>query len=550
MQPNPEPIHVARRPLDLEDYIDIVRRHRGWIFGPVFLALVAAVVVAYAWPDTYVSTAVIRVVPPQIPERLVPSNVNAEIDQRINSMSQAILSRNTLSGMIQTYNLYPSERQRMPMEDVVENMRKSIRVGRALGDFRTRSGSVSAFSVSFSYPDRMIAQRVTSELVTRFIDENVRTRSSQSVLTTQFLRDQFEQAKRELDAVEQRLSEFRAKNFGRLPEQVETNLQQMAVLETRLSTIQSALSRSANEKLLLEAQVQTLNSQLSRLQSPPPEAAALPVRNERIEQLERDIERLRMTLSALRERYRESHPDVQRLESQLNVLEAARDKLAAEEKAKPPAERASRQPDPSAGREAAAIQATIAKTKSLIQVQELESANLMRERERVEKSIAEIRDRLQISPVNDSEYSRLIQDRNLARMRYDELDRKRNQSELASDLENQRAGETLELLDPASLPQSPSAPNRARIILVGLMAGLVLGVGLAFTLEVKDTSLKNLKDVRAYTKLSVLASVPLLENDLLVRRRRRVAWLLWSGVGFLGAVIMAASVILYHMKRS
>src|SRR5512140_3295681 len=120
---------VRRRPMDVEDYIDVIRRHKAWILGPVFGCLVLAIVVAFLWPDTYVSSAVIRVVPPQVPETYVPTNINVEMTQRINTMAQTILSRGNLTNIINTFNLYPRERQRgRPMEDIVEDMKRDIRI--------------------------------------------------------------------------------------------------------------------------------------------------------------------------------------------------------------------------------------------------------------------------------------------------------------------------------------------------------------------------------------------------------------------------------------
>src|SRR3954464_13368287 len=118
-----------RRSLDLEDYFDMVRRHTAWIFGPAFAGLVIAVVVAFLWPNTYVSSATIRIVPPQVPQNLVPTNVNQGMADRINSMYQQISSRQSLVNMIESYKLFPRDRQRKPMEDVVEQMRRNIHLG-------------------------------------------------------------------------------------------------------------------------------------------------------------------------------------------------------------------------------------------------------------------------------------------------------------------------------------------------------------------------------------------------------------------------------------
>src|SRR5688572_10041189 len=158
---------VSRRPLDIEDYLDILRRHKGWIFAPMFAALVIAVVVAFLWPDTYVSVATIRVVPPQVPQSLVPTNINVQMSQRVNSMYQTISSRVALINMINMYNLYANERQRSPMEDIVETMRKDIRIGNVMSIAKS-SGSnteISAFQLSFQYFDRIVAQRVCADLV-------------------------------------------------------------------------------------------------------------------------------------------------------------------------------------------------------------------------------------------------------------------------------------------------------------------------------------------------------------------------------------------------
>jgi sorbitol-specific phosphotransferase system component IIBC len=134
-------------------------------------------------------------------------------------------------------------------------------------------------------------------------------------------------------------------------------------------------------------------------------------------------------------------------------------------------------------------------------------------------------------------------------MKYDDLNKKRSQSQIAEDLERRQQGETLEVLDPASVPQTPTQPKRPMILGAGTALGLVIGLFLAGAREAKDTSLKNLKDVRAYTQLTILGSVPLLENDLVVRRRKRLTWLAWSTACLVGIVIMTGSAFFYYATK-
>src|SRR5215471_18858167 len=183
-------VTVTRRPPDVEDYIDMLRRYRSWLIGPMFAGLVIAVVVAFLWPDTYVSQAVMRITPQQISDRLVPAVVNMQMQQRLEQMRQEILSRGSLSELIQrpSLNLYPKERQRYPLEDIVQDMRnKAIRIQTVdVGGGR----GASAFTISFSYTDRFKAQSVVREQVTKFTEQNVTVQRNQANLTTQFLGDE------------------------------------------------------------------------------------------------------------------------------------------------------------------------------------------------------------------------------------------------------------------------------------------------------------------------------------------------------------------------
>ena len=131
-----------------------------------------------------------------------------------------------------------------------------------------------------------------------------------------------------------------------------------------------------------------------------------------------------------------------------------------------------------------------------------------------------------------------------------DLDSKLQRAGIAQDMEGRKQGETLELLDPASLPTEPTEPNRPIVISVGAAMGLLLGIAIAGGREMKDTALKNLKDVRAYTQMPILGSVPLLENDFVVRRRRRLAWLGWTTACLAAAVIISGSVVYYYVTRA
>ncbi|HTA70569.1 MAG TPA: Wzz/FepE/Etk N-terminal domain-containing protein [Bryobacteraceae bacterium] len=556
MQPQ-DTLASSRRALDVEDYIDILRRHKAWILGPVFAALVVSVVVAFLWPDTYVSTAVIRVVPPQVPENLVATNTSSDLQGRITSLAQLILNRATLLNIINTQGLYKKELSRRPSDDVIEDMRaRDIKVvPLALSLQQSERGQrYPAFEIQFSYNNRFTAQKVVENLVARFLEENTREVSQETVSTTQFLRDQWDLAKKKLDAVEQQLSVFRSRNLGHLPEEQQSNFSQLNAMQSQMLNLNTAMNRVNQEKLLFENQLRIYRDQLSSLKDPVVQEQVLQQKNDKLSEKDREITQLENTLVAERERYKDTHPDVQRLIALIASAKKQRETLAKEEETKKPDATAGaaapvRPPNPQFVREQRDLDAQIQRIQGLIQAKDLEMEDYKKQAKDAEATIRSYQSRIEGIPVGIKEYDELIRERELAKREYEDLDRRLNTSTMSTALVNHQQGERLEQLDPPSLPQTPSEPKRPLIIAIGTGLGLVLGLCLAGAREVKDTALKNLKDVRAYTQLPVLGSIPLLENDLVVRRRRRLAWLAWSTACLVGVVIMSSSVVYYYATK-
>jgi uncharacterized protein involved in exopolysaccharide biosynthesis len=194
-------------------------------------------------------------------------------------------------------------------------------------------------------------------------------------------------------------------------------------------------------------------------------------------------------------------------------------------------------------------QAIVQQIQTRIKAADIESANIQKEIASVNDAIKQYQLRVQSIPVGEKEYNDLIRDRDLAKRRYDELQMKRNSSAISMEMENRKQGETLEVLDQASLPDTPTAPKRQLIIPIGLFAGLFFGVIITAIREVRDDSLKNLKDARLYSQLPILGSVPLLENDLIVQRRRQALWIGWASATLAGLAIMAITVAHYYMSK-
>ncbi|HXN46807.1 MAG TPA: Wzz/FepE/Etk N-terminal domain-containing protein [Bryobacteraceae bacterium] len=545
METTQDLLSIPRRPLDVEDYVDILRRHKSWMAGPAFAALVLSVVVAFLWPDTYQSEATVQVIAPQVPERFVPSNVNSEMSQRINQMAQTVQSRANLINIIQSNGLYKSLLQRKPLEDVIEEMRSDIRISQVENLQLSNKAQYSAFRIAFQYSNRNLAQKVTQELVRGFIDENLRTLSGQSTATTEFLKDEWESAKKTLDDLENRLTQFRLQNSGRLPEQLQSNLTTLRTLEQQLSGINEAINRIGQEKLLLESQIHIYRDQLQTLTQGGDQPLTVAAKNQRLVELEHEIVTQETNVSSLKERYKETHPDVKAAEAQLDMLRGRRDAFLKEEDDKK-SDPAPPKKNTSQIKGVPQLEAQIAGLLSQIQARNLELDERNKAQKQLVTMITQYNERIQSSPIMERTYNELTRDYALAKARYDELNEKKSQSEIATSLENRGQGERLQLLDPASLPETPVQPKRLAIVGSGAAIGLLIGIFIGAAREMKDTSIKNLKDARAYTNLSVLGTVPLLENDLVVRRKRRLVWAAWVASCMGGMALMALSMYYYY----
>jgi succinoglycan biosynthesis transport protein ExoP len=548
----PQLTSMTGRQLDLADYGAILRRNAGWIAGPLFGALVIAVVVAFLWPDTYVSTATIRVAPPQVPESFVPANTNQDIQGRVNALVQLILDRATLTNIINTHGLYRSKLARMPLDDVIEEMKLNdiqvLPVRQSLNAGQREAQQYPAFEIRFAYSERFTAQRVATDLVARFLEENVREVSQQTVSTTQFLQDRWEESKKKLDELEQRLSVFRAQNIGRLPEEQQSNYQQLTALQAQRLNLNMSMNRVNQERLLVENQLRIYRDQLESLKDPNTLEQAAERGDDKLAEKDHEIAQYEDSLATARERYKENHPDVQRLVNLLAAARTQRQEMLNQETATP----APAVPRPISAqflREQRELEAESERTKGLILAKGVEMEDYRKQNSQLDGTIRNYEARIESTPVGIREYDELIRDRDLAKKDYEDLDRRVNSSALSTALQNRQQGERLEQLDPPSLPQTPARPKRLWMVSVGTSLGLLVGLCLAGLREIGTGALRSVKDVSAYSLLPILGSIPLFEGRAAVRRRKRSTWLAWSVASLAGVAIMSASVAHYYIGR-
>jgi polysaccharide chain length determinant protein (PEP-CTERM system associated) len=544
-------VEVSRRPPDVEDYIDMVRRHRSWIIGPTYLGLVVAVVVAFFWPDTFESSATMRITPQTISERVAPETIDLQIDQVLQGLRTEILSRTSLTGLIERQKLYPRLVKNYTIEDAVAQMQKDATIS-PWADASAGSAAgrgQGAFIIRFRYPDRYKAKSVVEELVHEFMTQDVIVQSDAAKSTRSFLADQLKEAQDRLDTIQTNVAKFREENAGRLPDNALYNANQLSTLENQVNAADERINNLGMERANTENTLQSNEDLLTYMTSTAEGAPAAERVNQNLANLDRQIQSEEAILAGLRQTYRDDYPTVKTQMAKVDNLKHQRDQ---EQTAKPA--------DPGKGVTIPVVSpmatATIQQQKDRIQAIQTQIDNLDLEIKRttdgkagLARQIEVTRAKIEASPEVEQRYSALTQDLMFAKTNYDELVRKEKESETTQDIQERHLGEQLELLDQASLPTTPVDPNRWGISAAGAAMGLMIGLVLAGAKEAKDASLKNLKDVRAYTNLPVLTSVPLLENALLVRRKRRLFWLVWTIAGIVGCAAMFISMMYYMTPK-
>ena len=550
-------VSASRRQPDIEDYIDMLRRYRSWIIGPMFAGLVISVVVAFFWPDTYVSTAVMTITPQQVAQSLVHSDVNTQMATRLQEMETEILSRSSLSDLIVHLDLYKKDRTQRPLEDIVQDMRnKAIQVK----PYESASGTenrVQAFTISFSYTDRYKAQQVVRELIGKFEEQNLIYMTKTASVTTEFLGDELKNAKQQLDNLDQKLTQFKVANQGKLPDQVQANVQAENAAEAEASRLADTLSQAQARKVMLEQSLQNLiadqNFYLQHGEDVVSSGGGSGVKSQQLLALEATLTQQKSNLASMLKLYGENYPEINSIKAAISVTEAQKADLEKQLEAQ-----AAASPDrgpvtvanPAVQARLEELKNSIATVKTQIQTTQGDIDRVIKNQEILNRKIAAYQARIEQAPLNEQQYMQLTSDYQLAKKNYEDMVQKRDSSETAKDLEQHKGGENLELLDPASLPEQATEPNRPAWAAIGTAIGLVIGIVLAGAKEMRDASLKNLKDVRAYTNLPVLSSIPLLENALLVRRKRRLFWLAWSSSFIVGCLAMAVSVFYHFSGRS
>ena len=531
-------LSVPRRPFDFEDYIDILRRNIRWIVAPAFAGLVLATVVAFLLPDTFKSQALVRIVPQQINPNMVTNVTSQDLADRISGMAQTIESRDNLSSIINKYGLYKKDLKGEPMEDVIAKMKNAIEIRPTSG---VVGGSLPALQITYKYNNRNMAQKVCADLVTTLMNEGAQGTFEAQSAAHQYFEAEVKHAQADLTQIEQKLTDFRIKNAGKLPDEMQMNMNQVNNLQSRLDNLGQAANRNTQERMMLDTQLNIAKERLNAIKD------GTPQRNERLLELDRAIQDLESQIATMKNRYTEAFPDLQTARQQLALYKKQRTQVARQSATKTDLDLT--QDDSNLARERLDAQGQINQLEVQVNANKMDAKGIKNATASASAALKNYEGRLDSAPIGQQAYAELMRDHDLTKQRYEKAQLNLQQADNSMELQQRKQGEILEMLDSASLPSTPSAPKRQMIIPLGLFGGLILGLALVAMRELKDTSLKNLKDARLYTQLSILGSIPLLENDLVVQRRKQIMWVGWATAALAGLAMMGLSVARYYIHN-
>ena len=521
---------------DWQHYLALVQRRSWYFLIPLFVGWITVWGVSWMLPSTFRSGTLILVEQPTVPSQYVVPNVTDNLQDRLQSISQQILSRTRLLRIIESQELYTSDRKRFTPDEVVERMRKDIEIElvRSPG-----TDQLTAFNVYYSSRDPRVAQQVTSELTNLFITENLEARQEQSENTTQFLQSQLEEARSSLAAQEAKVREFKEQHLGDLPGQLQSNLQILSGLQSQLGAEQDALNRAKQQSVYLESllgQYRTIQRSTRTGNS----AVGLPV-------LDQELDKLKAQLADLSSHYTDRHPDVRKIKEQIAKTERMKQQIAVDLKLSAPHNPETKGAFGAAPRDAAEIReaSPMVELESQSKVNHIEVANRERAIQQLQAKIGEYQARLNREPVREQQLADLTRNYDQSRANYDSLLKKKNDSELASNLERRQQGQHFRILDPPSLPVKPYSPNRVKLSGIGLLIGLVLGaVGVAGS-ELIDDRLHSEEEIKKLLPVAIISQIPNIVTLQDERAQNKEIWLGRAAAGFVFVSILAGTAISY-----
>ncbi|MFP5229766.1 MAG: GumC family protein [Acidobacteriota bacterium] len=507
---------------DLDRYLNIAQRRHMHFLVPLLAGWLLVWGLSWILPPRYKSTTLILVEEPAMPKSFVGVSVDQDLQARLQTMQQEILSRTRLLTIISAMHLYDGGRKPMTDDDKVAKMRKEITIELARD---SQNAGVTGFKIDYTSRNARVAQAVTGQLAELFINENQRTLLQQSGDTTKFLENQLETAARALAEQDAKVKNFKAAHVGALPEQQASNLQILGGLQAQLTNEQDALNNATQQRALHETEIQQL-----RTNPVPTVQPGQPLDPNSVQAIDVQLAKLRDQLTDLTSRYTDSYPDVVKLKVQIAQVEKQRKAAVIAEKAKD-----LKSPE----------SLTLAQLQAQLQSDNVEIQNRQNSIASLQGRIGQYEARINAEPASEQELADLQRGYDQSQANYNDLLKKKQESQMATSMEQNMQGERFKMLDPPSLPLKPDFPNRLEFCFFGIFAGLAFGAASVALFEFTDDRLHHEAEINDLLPVPVICEIPEVSNpvdDLLNKRKALIGW---ATAAVVVVVILTGSAISY-----